>query len=231
MPPPRRRRSVFGTNHANAILPYPVKLATVTVTATDLTGTERAVLLVLMAESRPVPNPQLSDLGPALDKAGRDKLNRLGLIESERVGNRFVHELTDHGWRLCRDLIDAGPPPRSTGPAKTLYTVLGALGRYLEHADVSLAEVFGVTPATTEDRIRAAYRRLAMRPGGWVSLTALRAELTDSRADVDAALVTLHRTPGVSVIPQEDQKVLTAQDRAAAVVIGDRPKHLIAMEA
>ena len=136
MPPPRRRRSVFGVNHATAILPYPVKLAPVTVTATDLTGTERAVLLVLMAEARPVPNAQLVALGPALDKAGRDKLNRLGLIESERTGNRFVHELTDHGWRLCRDLIDAGPPPRSTGPAKTLYTVLGALGRYLEHSRI-----------------------------------------------------------------------------------------------
>jgi len=203
----------------------------VSVTATDLTGTERAVLLVLMVESRPVPNSALIAMGPALDKPGRDKLNRLGLIESQRVGNRFVHELTDRGWRLCRDLIDAGPPPRSAGPAKTLYTVLGGLARYLDHADLSLADVFGATPATTEDRIRAAYGRLTARPGGWVSLTRLRAELTDPRDDVDAALAQLHRTPGVSVIPQEDQKVLTDADRASAVVIGDKPKHLIAMEA
>lgn len=204
-----------------------------TVTATDLTGTERAVLLVLMAESRPVPNPELSALGPALDKPGRDKLNRLGLIESERVGNRFVHELTDRGWRLCRDLLAAGAPPRSTGPAKTLYTVLGALGRYLQHTDLSLADVFGAAepPASVEERIRAAYDVLATRPGGWVSLTRLRAELDAPRADVDAALVALHRTPGVSVIPEENQKTLTAEDRAAAVVIGDRPKHLIAIEA
>ncbi|VEG51832.1 Uncharacterised protein [Mycolicibacterium aurum] len=194
------------------------------------------MLLVLMAESRPVPNPELAALGPALDKPGRDKLNSLGLIESERVGNRFVHELTDSGWRLCRDLVDAGPPPRSTGSAKTVYTVLGALGRYLSHADLSLADVFGVTESsmaasTTEDRIRDAYGRLAPRPGGWVSLTRLRAELDVPRTDVDAALVALHRAPGVSVIPQEDQKVLTAEDRAAAVVIGDRAKHLIAIEA
>ncbi|WNG88589.1 hypothetical protein C6A87_004955 [Mycobacterium sp. ITM-2016-00317] len=203
------------------------------VTATDLTGTERAVLLVLMAESRPVPNPELAVLGPALDKAGRDKLNRLGLIESERVANRFVHELTDRGWRLCRDIIAAGAPPRSTGPAKTLYTVLGALGRHLDRADLSLAEVFA--PAgpveSVESRVRAAYRRLAERPGGWVSLTELRAELDLPRAEVDAALATLHRSPGVAVIPQEDQKVLTEADRAAAVLIGDRPKHLIAIEA
>ena len=48
--------------------------------------------------------------------------------------------------------------------------------------------------------------------------------------EVDAALAVLHRTPGVSVIPQEDQKLLTPEDRDAAVIIGDRPKHLIAIE-
>ena len=44
------------------------------VTPADLTGTERGVLLVLMAESRPLPNPDLINLGPKLDKPGRDKL-------------------------------------------------------------------------------------------------------------------------------------------------------------
>ncbi|CAA0138345.1 Uncharacterised protein [Mycolicibacterium vanbaalenii] len=201
------------------------------VTPADLTGTERAVLLVLMAESRPVPNPELVALGPALDKPGRDKLNRLGLIESERVGNRFVHELTDRGWRLCGDIISATAPPRSTGPAKTLYTVLGGLGRYLQRADLSLAEVFGpAAEGSVEERVRAAYVRLATRPGGWVALSRLRAELDDPRDDVDAALRALYRVPGVSLIPEENQKVLTADDRAAAVVIGGGAKHLIAFE-
>lgn len=202
-------------------------------TATDLTGTERAVLLVLMAQARPVPNPELATLGPALAKPGRDKLNSLGLIESERVGNRFVHELTDRGWRLCRDIVAAGPPPRSAGAARALYTVLGALRRHLQRSELSLADVFApADPAgSVEDRIRTAYTRLAPRPGGWVPLTRLRAEVDAPRADVDAALVALHRTPGVAVIPQEDQNLLTAEDRAAAVVIGDRPKHLIAIEA
>ncbi|GFM16313.1 MULTISPECIES: hypothetical protein [Mycobacteriaceae] len=210
------------------------------VTPTDLTGTERAVLIVLMAESRPVANPELAALGPALDKPGRDKLNALGLIESERVKGRYVHELTDRGWALCRDIVAAGPPPRSTGPAKTLYTVLGALGRYLQRSEVSLAELFwpaetseAETPQdrTLEDRVRVAYARLAPRPGGWVRLAELRAALDDARGDVDTALTALSRAPGVSVIPEEDQKKLTPDDRAAAVLIGDRPKHLIAIEA
>ena len=206
------------------------------VTPADLTGTERAVLLVLMAESRPVPNPELVALGPKLDKPGRDKLNNLGLIESDRSGGRFVHELTDRGWRLCREILAAGPPPRSTGPAKTLYTVLGRLDRYLRRADLSLADVFGSdatcrAATAVEDRIRDAYASLTPRPGGWVGLTRLRTELTDtSRAEVDAALHTLYRAPGVSLIPEENQKVLTAADRDAAVVIGEQNKHLIAIE-
>ncbi|WP_425004099.1 hypothetical protein [Mycolicibacterium sp. S3B2] len=210
------------------------------VTPTDLTGTERAVLIVLMAESRPVANPELAALGPALDKPGRDKLNALGLIESERVKGRYVHELTDRGWALCRDIVAAGPPPRSTGPAKTLYTVLGALGRYLQRSEVSLAELFWPAETseaetsqdrTLEDRVRVAYARLTPRPGGWVRLAELRAALDDVRGDVDTALTALSRAPGVSVIPEEDQKKLTPDDRAAAVIIGDRPKHLIAIEA
>ncbi len=205
-----------------------------TVTPADLTGTERSVLLVLMAESRPVPNPDLLALGPKLDKSGRDKLNELGLIESDRIGGRFVHELTDRGWRLCHDILAAGPPPRSTGPAKTLYTVLGAIDRYLRCADLSLADLFGSdgqTPATAEDRIRHAYAGLAPRPGGWVSLTHLRSELADTpRDEVDAALHKLFRAADVSLIPEENQKVLTAADRDAAVVIGDENKHLIAIE-
>jgi hypothetical protein len=212
------------------------RFADVTVTPEDLTGTERSVLLVLMAESRPVPNPDLLALGPKLDKPGREKLNELGLIESDRSGGRFVHELTDRGWRLCHDILAAGPPPRSTGPAKTLYTVLGAVGRYLRRADLSLADLFGSggrepTPADIEERIRHTYASLTPRPGGWVSLTRLRTELADTpRADVNAALHTLFRTPGVSLIPEENQKVLTAADRDAAVVIGDEHKHLIAIE-
>ncbi len=203
------------------------------VTPSDLKGTERAVLLVLMAESRPLPNPELINLGPKLDKPSRDKLNGLGLIESYTENRRFVHELTDKGWHLCRDIVAAGPPPKSTGPAKTLYTVLGSLNRYLTSADLSLADVFGPTDAaaTTEDRIRRAYTDLASRPGGWVSLTNLRAALTDiDRSDVDEALRAISRTPGISLIPEENQKVLTTEDRDAAIMIGPEHKHLIAIE-
>jgi hypothetical protein len=189
-----------------------------------------------MAESRPVPNPELVDLGPKLDKPARDKLNKLGLIESDRSSGRFVHELTDEGWRLCRDILSDGPPPRSTGPAKALYTVLGAVDRYLHRADLSPADVFGAAvvetePVTTEDRIRSAYANIVSRPGGWVGLVELRSALSDvPRSDIDASLRTLFRAPGVSLIREENQKTLTAADAAAAVVIGGQEKHLMAID-
>lgn len=202
------------------------------VTPADLTGTERAVLLVLMAESRPVPNPDLIALGPRLEKSGRDKLNRLGLIESDRAGGRFVHELTDRGWRLCRDILAAAPPKGATGPAKTLATVLNGFERYLTRADLSLAEVFWPdTPSSPADRIRAAYTTLAARPGAWVALTKLRGHLDDlPRTEADDALTELYRTGAISLIPEENQKVLTADDRAAALEVGDQAKHLISIE-
>ena len=192
-------------------------------TPTDLTGTERAVLIVLMAESRPVANPELATLGPALDKPGRDKLNALGLIESERIKGRYVHELTDRGWALCRDIVAAGPPPRSTGPAKTLYTVLGALGRYLQRSEVSLAELFWPAEAETsedetpgretlEDRVRAAYARLAPRPGGWVRLAELRAaKRMNGATDYLPIMADCHRALG-----QPQQAIKLAQSPSVA---------------
>lgn len=220
----------------------------------DLTGAEQAVLLVLMAEVRPVPNPELAQLGPELTKPSREKLNRLGLIESTQEGRRFVHELTDRGWATCRSLLGAAVPPGAKGQAKAFYTVLRGLGTYLEREDVPLAEVFraarpaprsGVTVATgeagaagaaptggsAETLIRSAYSRLAGAPGGWVGLARLRAAVGGvTRTDLDAELRRMYRIPGVHLIPEENQKVLTAEDRAAAVEIGGQAKHVIAIE-
>jgi hypothetical protein len=187
-----------------------------------------------MAESRPVPNPELAVLGPKLEKPGRDKLNQLGLMDSQRIGGRFVHELTDRGWRVCRDILRDGPPPRSTGAVKAHYTFLAAFDRYLTRADLSLAEVFWSPEAepNIEGRIRKGYAALATRPGAWLGLATLRDELTDmSTADLDTALRELYQSGAISLIPEENQKVLTPVDRAAAIEIGGQAKHLIAIDA
>jgi hypothetical protein len=206
----------------------------VTVAIDELTGTEQAVLLVLMAEARPVPDPELERLGPKLDKPIRERLNRLRLIESMLVGRSHVHELTDEGWAFCRTLFGAATPPRPSGQGKALYTLLRALGRYFDRADLRPGDVF-LPPESEhgiEELVRSAYARLTLTPGGWVDLARLRAALPEvPPSDLDATLVRMYQIPGVSLIPEENQKTLRPVDRDAAVLIGNQHKHLIAIEA
>jgi hypothetical protein len=211
------------------------------VSAESLTPTETLVLLTLLAEAQPVSNTALKTLGPELRAEGRRKLNRLGLVATDTSVRPFTHELTDAGWARCRALLIADTPPRVTAPVRAVYTLLRALGRHLDRADLQLYEVF--TPATeevapmddtsptVEDRIRAAYRELAREPGAWVGLARLRSVLADLPVDeVDRELVRMNRLPDVHLNPEMNQKALSNDDRAAAVVVGDTPNHLLSIE-
>lgn len=210
----------------------------------DLTASEVLVLLTLMAESRPVPNPELKNFGPELRAQSRTKLNRLGLVDTDTSARPYTHVLADKGWAHCYQEIGAEAPPKAGPYGRTLYTLLAALRRYFDRADLRPADVFRPadttgsapevprSPATVEGRVRAAYTQLAARPGAWVSLTDLREVLADvSRTDLDGELVRMYRLPDVVLVPEENQKALTEQDRAAAVVIGYRDNHAIAIEA
>lgn len=200
----------------------------------ELTGNQQAVLLVLMAEARPVRNPELAVLGPELKKRDRDELVRKGLIEVTTENRAMVLELADRGWATCAAIIGAGAPERPSGQGKAMYTVLRALRRYFDRADLAPADVFVAVDDTVdvEAQVRAAYVRLAARSGGWVDLVRLRAELPEvSKHELDEALTQMHRAPDVTLIPEENQKTLTDADHAAAVEIGNQARHLIAIEA
>ena len=209
----------------------------------DLNGTEAAVLLVLMAESSPVKNSELKTMGPELAKPSRDKLKNAGLIEVNSSVRPMTLELTDKGWRTCGDLIGGKPPARSGGAGKAMFTVLAGLRRWLDRTDSRPAEVFsprGDEPAPVDETdkavdieasIRAAYARLAHEPGSTVRLSRLRNELRDiPRTDLDDALARLRRAADVALIPEENQKTLTDEERAAAVVVGNQQNHLLSIE-
>ncbi|NLV79195.1 MAG: hypothetical protein GXY65_07590, partial [Rhodococcus sp.] len=126
-------------------------------------------------------------------------------------------------------------------PVRAVYTLLRALGRHLDRADLQLYEVFAPateevapvddTSPTVEGRIRAAYRELAREPGAWVGLARLRSALADLPVDeVDRELVRMNRLPDVHLNPEMNQKALGDHDRAAAVVVGDTPNHLLSIE-
>ncbi len=209
----------------------------------DLNGTEAAVLLVLMAEASPVKNSELRAMGPELAKPSRDKLKNAGLIEVNSSVRPMTLELTDKGWRTCGDLIGGEPPARSTGAGKAMFTVLAGLRRWLDRTDSRPADVFSPrsdepapvertdTTVDIEASIRAAYARLAREPGSTVRLSRLRNELRDiPRTDLDDALARLRRAADVSLIPEENQKTLTDEERAAAVVVGNQQNHLLSIE-
>jgi hypothetical protein len=81
---------------------------------------------------------------------------------------------------------------------------------------------------TVEARIRAAYAELAGQPGKYVGLAELRLLLPDvQRSTVDNALRAMNRLPDVNIVPESNQKMLSAEDREAAVTLGDQDKHLL----
>jgi hypothetical protein len=209
---------------------------------------EASALLILLAEAGTVSNVGLTqDHRCQLKKASREKLERLKLIEVERASGRLVLTLSEKGWAHCRTQLAVGSaPPRSGAVGGALYAVLRRWDRFLAAQRLSLGEFVTASnaPAATdapaeermldeqavEERLRAAYRMIAPRAGDLVSLADLRDVVGDlGPADVDAALRRLHRRRGVTLMPEANQKLLDARTRAAAVVIGDQPKHSIVM--
>lgn len=86
-------------------------------------------------------------------------------------------------------------------------------------------------PPNVRTAIVDAYARLAARPGGWVRVVELREALPDvGSEELDPALVLLGREPGISLIQQENRRLLTDADRAGAVRVGSQWCHLLAVE-
>jgi len=224
----------------------------------DLTPVQRSVLLILMAEAREVPNAYLTkDLKLTLKKPARDGLRNRGLVTERKNSGRVYLELADQGWRWCREQAGAEVPPRAGHGGAAAYAILAGLERYLDrHPALALPDLFtreetleppgarepdvagelaggsvtaGAESADLAARIRKAYQNLAAGPGSLVRLADLRPLLGGARPEVDRVLVELGRMPDVSIVPESDQKSLADRDRAAAVVIGNQHKHLIAI--
>ncbi len=220
----------------------------------ELTGTERLVLLVLMAQAEETSNTRLKELGPELKKYQRTRLNDLRLIETDYSRKPMVHSLTDKGWAECAKELKSGPPPRATPQARGMYAILAGLQRYLDRDDLRLSDLFRAQkpatlepttqqptpvapaapptmPANIEARVREAYSRLADRKGELIAIQLIREKLTDiPKPKLDRALGDMYRIDDVVLIAQENQKDLTEAVRKGSITIAGRPVHLIAIE-
>jgi hypothetical protein len=215
----------------------------------ELSARERAVLFALLSTGRKLSNAELEALiGIRLEGRERRKLNELKLVESEKPGRSFVHELSDAGWRWCADELTAGPSGRPASLERAHYLIFGVFERYMTAARLSLADVVSLDlkarPAgrhkrrdTAEGdgdltlRVSAAYQALAASPGELVNLRDLRERLADiPRSALDGALTAMFIAQRVSLIPQANRQALTAADRDSALRIGGEHKHLVSME-
>lgn len=192
------------------------------------THTERAALIVLLAEGRTLTNDQMEEAGGfRLVGAARRRLEERKLITSERVGRSFAFEITDDGAAWCRDELSAPRPPLARPLGGALYAVLRGLGR----TGTPLAELFPFR-MTAEEAIRHAYERARTTDGGWLGLTDLRRAVVGvSRVEMDAELVRMASTPGVHLQAEPHRSKLTDLDRDDAVRVGGTERHMIMIEA
>jgi hypothetical protein len=209
---------------------------------------ERALLLILMAENAELSNPEIkAKYAPGLELTGKSRLKLMDakLVECRKDGRVFRFGLADQGWLWCRDELTRTVPANPGSAGHALYAVLGGLDRYLNRTGHSLAQVFGDVPIGSaaepaspalpadeiEQAIRRAYRKLADPAGGWVGLAAIRQELGGlTKRDVDGVLVLMARMPGIQIEEETNQKTLEQIDRGAAVRIGGRDQHVLAIE-
>lgn len=209
---------------------------------------QTAAMLTLMALGREVTNTELEEIvGFRLDSKERIELNKHGYVTSRKKGRPLAHTITEDGIEWCRGEIGnaSPPPPRPRSlivPA--VYVLFTRLNDYLRHEKLDLTEVFvqptedltgpdpELTSAEIENRITAAYRRLAGSSHGQVGLVELRPMLGDIATEkVDAVLKELSKAGQVSLFPESNRKRLTAADHRAAIRIGGEDNHLISIEA
>lgn len=206
---------------------------------------EKSALLALMMFVEEVSNTEIREAyGFTIDKKVRDRLVGSGCItahKSKELRGAFVHELTEAGWKQCREELAAETPKGAQKGYRLLYGLARTLDRHLTRSRLEMADVFvpDDSPEVVEvprnadpdGEIRAAYDALVSRPGAWVSLTRLRNALPHlSRDEVDEALLRLDLEPSTYLIPEANQKTLTEADRDAAIHVGGEDKHLLSID-
>jgi hypothetical protein len=191
---------------------------------------ERAALFLLMRENREVPNTELKSLGADLGPAGRNKLNKAGLLRTQTDKRPYVHRITDEGIAWCEEEIARiEAPPRLGAEARVMFEMVRCLVPLLKERGLRLIDVF--RSGDLESLIRAVYLDLSVKPQDWVRLAKLRPRLNGAdKSEVDEVLLKMVRTGTVHLAPDSNRKVLTDADHAAAVRIGNEDKHLVAIE-
>ncbi|MDY7090335.1 MAG: hypothetical protein SYR96_35240 [Actinomycetota bacterium] len=202
----------------------------------DLTPSEAAILVVLMVEAREVLNTELRDrYGLDVRKPARDKLERLQYVASRKSGRTVALQLDDKGWvRMQSDFTFKARGATALGAALTaLHAHLR--DRIVERSGAAnLTELFARTemraPSDLNARVLSSVQALSAKTGDWVSLRRLRPFFADvPREQLDEALRQLSDSGTVTIVPESNQRTLTAADHEAALRLGGQDNHLLAV--
>jgi hypothetical protein len=188
----------------------------------------RAALVQLMLEDREIPNVELvQQFKIELGKDDRLALNDDGLLETSKEGRRLVHRITDKGVAWCMNDLSEGEASVRGPLARVQAAVLRRLLRFLNDRG-TLAEA--LRTGDLEDLVRQVYLELGDGYQDWVRLAKIRPRLSADRDEVDETLLKMVKTGTAHLVPDSNRKVLTEEDHAAAIRIGDEDKHLLAIE-
>jgi hypothetical protein len=180
-------------------------------------------------------------LKPEIGKAEREALSREGLVEVEKkMRGAYWLEVTDKGWNWAEQNLAVPLPEKAFGGAFVLRAWLARLQGFLKAKDFRLSDVLVAQSdklpdkpdvpnhAELRQRIRSAYHDIA---GGFdrrVLLRDLRPQLKDiDRAIVDAALMQMLHDQEISLMQLDYRPDVSGDDHAAALQIGNEPRHLI----
>lgn len=182
------------------------------------------------------------DVKPLVAKADREALVSAGLLTSENRGRQgFWLEITDSGWAWAAGHLDAGLPQRSTAGTVILQGWLIKLKAYLEAKGLALADLLAPQqspkpePASypvVRERIRKAYLEVT---GNRFNARALLRDVRDrlsiiDRATQDEALKRMQLEQEAALYQLDNRAEITDADRAAAIDIGQEPRHILWIE-
>lgn len=203
--------------------------------STKLTQIEIDALLALMTCRGEITNPDLDKrYGFRITGKLRTALEKGGYIVAHPHGQTFLLELTEEGWRRCREEFASEVDPDDRRSTRIHCGVMHVWDSYLTRNRLQLADLL---PDADPDQPLSAgllfdvYSQLTPKIGAWVGLASLRGELPGfSKTEVDELLLRLFLERDIQLIPEENQKSLTHADHKAAIRIGREDRHLVAME-
>lgn len=201
--------------------------------------------------------PMKSKTKPKLDPRERKPLEHHGFLTvisgkgKSGVRADFLG-LTDKAWEWASHAreVEISPSPAAR---LALQGLLRRLIPFLEEHDLALADLFrdgrrvqdeacpvptaGAAPAAPGDSIGARVEQACLSLAGGatksrVRLSALRKALPAiSRQQLDSTLIEMQREHRLVLFREDNTPALTPEDHAAALLVGDSPRHLVYLEA